>query len=159
MRDVIRALSETLSTGKRKAEFLALAAAVVSAYLVATNVFVPSLMEVNPSIEPGRVVLVVLIAFFTSLLLFMLYCNRSMFAAARNKTGVAGVLGGLLTSACPICPPLVASWLGLGGSLYFLADYGFYVGIASLALILYSLYSMSKNVSHKTCLIKKKRGV
>ena len=163
-RDVALSLDEVFSFEKSRVVFAVSGVVFLAAYLVSSGVFIPSLLEFNPTAEAARVLLVVLVAllsallvasfFNSSLLAAMLYYQNSKFKAVKGKAGLAGSILGFFTTACPYCTPLVLSWVGLGGSLYFIADYGVHIGVASVLLLLFSIVMVSKNICNKACVPK-----
>jgi len=153
-RDVALSLDEVFSFEKSRVVFAVSGVVFLAAYLVSSGVFIPSLLEFNPTAEAARVLLVVLVALLSALLVAMLYYQNSKFKAVKGKAGLAGSILGFFTTACPYCTPLVLSWVGLGGSLYFIADYGVHIGVASVLLLLFSIVMVSKNICNKACVPK-----
>ncbi|HEX9721829.1 MAG TPA: hypothetical protein VGA53_01050 [Candidatus Paceibacterota bacterium] len=59
-----------------------------------------------------------------------------------EKTGTAGLLGGVLLGACPACIPVLAVFLPLGVSVY-LSRISWVFLILSIALITFLMYRMN----------------
>jgi hypothetical protein len=132
-------LRRILSHKAPAAAFAVVTIVLAAAYAVLGNFFILGTMESNPlGIEPVAAVLMVLAAAGSGLLAAAwLYLKR-----VSPKTCAAGVAGGsvgLLASACPYCPPVLA-WLVGAQSLYFLSAYGTVLAAASVALVYWGLH-------------------
>lgn len=148
---LIKSVIEVLEEGKCLLLFLSLNVILIPVYWVASGVYIPSLMSFNQRVSLLQTLIVSLIAFLTSLLLTMLYYQQSSVKRMHGKAGILAGFIGFFASACPVCPPLILSLLGLGGSLYFLADYGLHIGILSLTLLVFSIMMVSENIQRKSC--------
>jgi len=70
-------------------------------------------------------------------------------------TGASGMLLSFVTSTCPVCKPLLLSFFGLSGSV-FIFQYGIILAVASIFLLLLSIYLMTSNLVKKDCCPNKK---
>ena len=125
--EVVASIREVFSEAKNKVVFLGLSLVLIVFYLIATGVFVFGLWEFNPTAEPLRISLILLVAILTALLITMLYRQYSALKSFEGKGG---------------------------GSAAFLADYGVHIGLASILLLLFSIFVVSQNINNKICVPK-----
>lgn len=69
------------------------------------------------------------------------------------KAGVGGLLS-FLATGCPICNKLVVLLLGVSGALTYFAPLQLYIGIASIALLLWTLHLRLSAISRGSCVIQ-----
>ncbi len=77
------------------------------------------------------------------------------FSIKENLSSGGGTFLGLLVAGCPACSITLASYLGLISIVSFLPWYGLELKLIAIPLLLYSNYSLLKNL--KTCKIKKRK--
>ncbi len=131
----------------------------VPAYLALTNVLLLNPLGVNPSAEAGGTALSALLGVLAALgLTVAVFQVREMGALTTGaKTGFGGSIIGLFGSACPICQPVWLFWFGLGSAGAFLSDYGIYLLMASVLIVLFSLHLGLQSVAHGCpCRVKKR---
>jgi len=63
-----------------------------------------------------------------------------------SSAGFAGAIAGIFTSACPICPPLILSFVGVPASIAIFPLGGWEIRILSIALLLVSIYIVSNSL-------------
>jgi hypothetical protein len=101
----------------------------------------------NPNILPVEAGLVLLVAILASLgftlgafqVFELRTASRKSIGGSIIGAGAGGTVLAAFASACSVCQPVWLFWLGLGSATAFLADYGLYVLLASLAILVYSL--------------------
>ncbi len=80
------------------------------------------------------------------------------FVASRVKGGAGKAAGGgflsFFATGCPICNTLVVSLLGVSGALTYFAPLQLYLGIASIALLLWTLHLRLKAINRSCCTIQ-----
>ncbi len=132
-------LSAILSKPRFAAAFVLSSVALFAVYSTTANFFVLGTLQLNPlGLEPLAAMLLTLLALGGGMLAAVWLHSRE-FGAKTCAAGVAGGSLGFLSSACPVCPPLAAYFLGVQ-SLYFLSAYGVVFALASVALVYYGLY-------------------
>jgi hypothetical protein len=142
----LRLLGSILATSRYSLAF-GLALIVVTPIIsVTSNILVPSTLEINPGAEPLDMLLVGAIAGLIAINSAVLLHNFDM-KAGINKGGPAGALVAFFTTACPVCQPVWLVWLGLGSATAFLAEFGRYISIMSIALLGVSLHYSLKSAS------------
>lgn len=134
---------------KRKyaALFFALAAALLPAYAVLTDIVILSPLALNPNIRPLEAALVFCVGILAALgftiaafqLAEMRIASKKEIGSGLVGAGAGGTALATFASACTVCQPVWLFWLGLGSATAFLADYGAYILLASIALLLYSI--------------------
>jgi len=72
-----------------------------------------------------------------------------------NLTSSTGTILGILVAGCPACSITLASYLGLASIISFLPYYGLELKIIAIPLLIYSNYSLLKNL--KICNRKLKK--
>ena len=73
----------------------------------------------------------------------------------KGNLGMLGGLIGMFTSACSVCYPLILTLIGVPAALTILPFGGFEVQIISIALLLLSIYFVSKEIENcKSCTAK-----
>ena len=69
----------------------------------------------------------------------------------KGGIGIVGAFLGIFTSACTICYPLILSLIGIPTALAILPLGGLEVQIASLALLLLSVFFVSRSIERGKC--------
>jgi hypothetical protein len=77
------------------------------------------------------------------------------FSLKENLGSGGGTFLGVLVAGCPACSITLASYLGLASLVSFLPWYGLELKIIAVPILVYSIYSLLKDL--KTCKIKKKK--
>ena len=131
--DMIKIL---LSDKFRLAAFILSLAFSLAIFSVVSGTLLLFPLELNPTIEPIRLGLMILISLATGLLITSLLVYKA------NPANFAGSAIGLFTTACAFCAPLWIYALGLGGAFGFLSDLSIPIAIISLALLSYSLWNV-----------------
>ena len=154
----MRAVKEVLG---EKAYRIKFAYAFVTMFVIAA--FLMNFVSVF-SLVQGKIVftevvnfdsLVFLIAFsFLSAISMTLHLYRvEKFSSGIGKggVGIAGAFLGIFTSACTICYPLVLSLIGIPAALVVLPFGGLEVQAASIALLLMSVFFISRSIERGKC--------
>ena len=132
-------LARILSKPRFSVVFVAVALLLLAAYSISANLFVWGTLQFNPlGFEPLTVLFIILLAIGGGLLAAASLHYRSI----NRRTCAAGIAGGslgLVASACPYCPPILAYFLG-AQSLYFLSQYGMLFAAFAVLLVYYGLY-------------------
>ncbi|MBI5046258.1 hypothetical protein HZC07_00815 [Candidatus Micrarchaeota archaeon] len=125
-----------------------LAAILLPLLLISSAILVPSTAEINPVAEPVGIFLVLVIGLLMAVnwtvLLYVLDSNQKTNETKIGKQSGLPVVGSVVAffgSACPICQPIWLVWLGLGSGTAFLAQYGIYISLLSIGLLIFSLRS------------------
>ncbi|MFA6048831.1 MAG: hypothetical protein WC792_02695 [Candidatus Micrarchaeia archaeon] len=136
------ALKRVLSN-PRFAVFAAMVSSIaLAAYAVFSNTFVWGTLEANPlGPDPVTVGLLAALALGTGLLASSLAYSGGNLEKKACAAGVGGSGLGLLSSACPYCPPVLAYLFGAQG-LFALSAYGSAMALVSVALVYYGLYDV-----------------
>lgn len=71
--------------------------------------------------------------------------------AGKEKVGIVGAFLGIFTSACSICYPLILTLLGIPAAFAFLPLKGAEFQGASIALLLLSIYFISRSIERRKC--------
>ena len=106
---------------------------------VSAGIIVLPFLEFNIVAEPLGIAAVFFIAFLSALNFSVALNVLSAIKKVMPKTFALGPALGLFTTACPVCQPAWLIWLGLGTSTAFLSDYGIYISVISIVLLLFSL--------------------
>lgn len=69
--------------------------------------------------------------------------ERRSCTASTSSGGILGGVAGIVTTTCPVCPSLLASWVGLGAGAAGVLG-GPWIKLGSLAILMVSLYWASK---------------
>ncbi len=125
-----------------------------SIFAITSNIVVPSTLQLNPSAEPIKIIMMLMIVILMSINLTVLFHNYEMRKGTVKQSTILGTLGAPFTTACPICQPIWLVWLGFGSFTAFLSDISIYIGILSFGLLLLSLHNLLKAAS-STCEVKK----
>ncbi|MBI5225293.1 hypothetical protein HY989_05475 [Candidatus Micrarchaeota archaeon] len=125
-----------LSNRFRLATFIISCAFALALFAIVSGTILLTPLELNPTIEPIRLGLMVLISLATGLVL------TSFLVSKANPSNFAGSVLGFFTTACAYCVPLWIYALGLGGAFGFLSDLSPLVAAISLALLSYSLWNI-----------------
>lgn len=145
-------LESVFGSGRYRLAFV-IALAVLSPLLaVSSNIVVPSTLDINPGAEAPDILLVGAISVLIALNLSVLLHNLEL-SAPVNGGGALGAFAALFTSACPVCQPIWLVWLGFGSATAFLAEFGRYISVLSIAMLAVSLHHSLKAASG-TCEVK-----
>ncbi|MBI2917338.1 MAG: hypothetical protein HYY01_05015 [Chloroflexi bacterium] len=130
--------------------------AAIAAVLALVLVGIPTGMIDNPFFARQTAVRIQDYVIWTTTALLMGLVGGS-FAVRRAKGGEGrGASGGLLSyfaTGCPICNKLVVSVLGVSGALTYFAPVQLYLGIASIALLLWSLHLRLSAMTRSCCVV------
>jgi len=140
-------LALVFASGRYAALFLALVLVLLPAYAILTDIVDLSPLSLNPGIRPLETALVLCVALFASLgftiaafQIFELHAvSKKSVGGSVLGAGAGGTALATFASACTVCQPIWLFWLGLGSATAFLSDYGIYILVASLAILLYSI--------------------
>ncbi len=97
-------------------------------------------LELNPFAELWMAPIIGLISLLFSFNMAV-FLNNFSFQIMPSKSGAFGAAAGLLTTTCPVCSPVLIGWLGLGSIFGVLSTFNFYIGVLSVGLLGYSLWS------------------
>ena len=101
------------------------------------------------------------IALLTGILLSMIFYKFNMIrSGAQDKIGIiaaSGILLGLLVPGCASCGIGLAAALGLGGSIASLPFHGIEISFFAIALLVISIFMMTRSFVECKIQIKKKR--
>ena len=121
--------------------------------LISSAIISPFGFTFNPLAEPLGIVLTIVIAILISLNLTVLFYNYEQKNMVKKKTTLIGGAVALFTTACPVCQPTAIVLLGFGSAVGFLSEISIYIAIASIAILLFSLFSSLK-YSCEDCEVK-----
>ena len=157
-------LALLFSRRKYAALFVLLFLVLLPIYAVLTDILVISPLSLNPAIKPLETVLILAISVLAALGFTLGAFELELHAVSRKSVG-GSVLGAgaggstlaVFASACTVCQPVWLFWFGLGSVTTFLADYGIYILLASMALLLYSINAGLCAVVRGCSVAKRKR--
>ncbi len=135
-------ISAVLAQKKFLALFVFLSVLIGIFYFIVTGVYIVSLGQFIETLEPLRLVLIVLISILTALAItLMFYKRKQPLVCSQNAPAFLGSLLGLFTTSCPICFPLLLSIIGVGGSFALtVSQNAVPLQLASIVLLLVSLW-------------------
>lgn len=137
---MISKLKEILREGNARLVFAA-SIVLFSVILSVTSGFVVLLpIGVNPFFEIERLAIIGVIVVLVSLNAAALAHNYSIQKKAAGKSSIFGAFAAFFTTSCPVCQPVLLVWLGFGGASAALSNYGIYIGLVSILLLLVSLH-------------------
>lgn len=102
----------------------------------------------------SQTIITLLFGLFVPISLYKIIVFNS-FSVKENISSGSGTFLGLLVAGCPACSITIASYLGLASMMSLLPWYGLELKIIAIPLLVYSNYSLLKNL--KVCKIKKKK--
>lgn len=155
MQRLLSALAQVFSRPKYVLLFVLLVLLLSPIYAVLTDVVILSPLSLNPNLRLPEAVLIALVALLASAGFTIAAYQLSELRSVSKKSVGSGVLGAgaggsalaAFASACTICQPVWLVWLGLGSASAFLIDYGLYIALASIALLLFSIQSGLRAIS------------
>ncbi|MEW6721757.1 MAG: hypothetical protein AB1324_00690 [Candidatus Micrarchaeota archaeon] len=130
-----------LSQRRYALAFAGLLAFLLPVMAVSGAVINPWTLEINLTAEPAGIAVTGAIAALMAGNGAAMLRNMDARAALGTGSTALGTAAALFTSACPICQPIWLVWLGLGSATAFLAEYGIYIGLLSVAMLALSLRS------------------
>ncbi len=135
-------ITSVFSAPAYAALFLLIFAFLTAVYFVVTGIYAPSVGEFVSTVEPIRVVFLLLIAALSSLALtIFIYKKREPLVCTQNAPAFLGSFAALFTTACPLCFPLLLSWVGVGGATALaISSNAVPIQLASVALLGVSIY-------------------
>lgn len=145
--------------------FAALFAVLLPAYAVLTNIAITSPPSFNPYIKPVEAGMIfaisVLAALGFTLAAFQFFelhsVSRKSVGGSVLGAGAGGTVLATFASACSVCQPIWLFWLGIGSATAFLADYGAYMLLASIALLLYSIRTGLLGITRGCRMVRRER--
>ncbi|MFA6489402.1 MAG: hypothetical protein WCT52_01865 [Candidatus Micrarchaeia archaeon] len=157
-------LALVFANRKYSALFVVLFAVLTPVYAVLTDIVILSPLALNPGIRPLETALVFCVSVLASLgftiAAFQIFeahsISKKSLGGSVLGAGAGGTVLATFASACTVCQPIWLFWLGLGSATAFLADYGIYIMLASMAILLYSIDSGLAAITHG-CAVKPKR--
>lgn len=151
------ALRAVFSKPKYAALLVFFLVSLLPAYSILTNFVILDPLSVNPSVKPFSAALMLFTAALSALGFTIAAYQLIEFKmlSQGSKAGIGGTILSFFSSACPICQPVWLFWLGLGSAGAFLADFGIYVLLASIAILLFSIHLGLKAVG-EGCKSKRK---
>jgi len=129
----------------------------VSLFLLGAASF-PDLLEgkliVNPFLEFSGVIYLTVFPLLLGLTITLHYYKiKKISSKGIHFSSLAGFITGIFTTACPACPPVILSLLGITTAFAVLPFGGNEIRVLSIALLLISIYLVSLGIQ-KTCAIK-----
>ncbi len=144
MKQLIHSLRSVLSKRKYLAIFIGFLAVLLPLLAISAAIISPYGFTTNPLAEPIGIVLTILIAILMSINLTVLLHNRDSKTLVKKKTTLLGGFAAFFTTACPVCQPTWLVWLGFGSAAGFLSDVSIYIAVASIGILIFSLYNSLK---------------
>ena len=149
---------------KYAALFVVLVLALTPAYAVLTDIIILSPLAFNPNLRLLETSLVICVSVLAALgftiaafQIFELHAiSEKSVGGSVLGAGAGGTVLATFASACTVCQPIWLFWLGLGSATAFLADYGMYILLASMAILLYSIDAGLAAIT-RGCAVKPKR--
>jgi len=143
-------LSLVFSMRKYWLVFAAILTILLPLYAVLTDIVVlGNPIILNPAINTAGAALILAIAFLSSLgftiAAYQVFeqhtFSKKSAAGSMFGAGAGGSVLAAFATACTVCQPIWLVWLGFGSASAFLIDYGNYIAMASIAILLYSINS------------------
>lgn len=139
MGNVIQGAVKILAAPRYAGIFILATALLMIVYALTSNIFVVGTLELNPlGIEPVTIALLALLAVGGGLLVTAWLYQRKI-SAKTCVTGVAGGSLGLFSSACSVCPPILAFLIG-GNAVFALSKWSTIFSAIAVVLVYYGVF-------------------
>ncbi len=141
----LQKLHAIFSSPKYGVVFLATTIVFGAIIAVTSDIIIFPSLQLNPIAQPLQIGII-------SIIVFLLAANTSVLVQnfdLRKDTGgktttLFGTAAAFFTTACPVCQPIWLVWIGAGSATAFLSDVSILIGIASIAMLLFSLNILLK---------------